>query len=65
VSSVTVRSFARPYRAGMMLPIWIALWVAAMLVLSIFALLTTIDRRTANLSRRIDRLVDRGPPPRS
>jgi hypothetical protein len=63
VSRVTVRPAAWRYRRLMMLPIWIALWVAAMLILSVFALLIRIDRLVAHLERRIDRLVDRAPFP--
>lgn len=44
----------------MMLSIWISIWVFAMLVLSVFALSTKIDRLAAHLERRIDRLADRG-----
>jgi hypothetical protein len=45
-----------------MLSIWISIWVFAILILSVFALWTKIDRLAAHLGRRIDRLVDRGPP---
>jgi hypothetical protein len=47
----------------MMRSIWVSIWVFAMLVLSVFALWTKIDRLAAHLGRRIDRLVDRGFPP--